>query len=103
MNKIVLALTLSFCFSGLCVAGTPVVNARQENQDARIDQGVASGELTAREAARLNAEQAHVQRVENRAKADGIVTARERARLEREQNQASRRIYRNKHDRQDRN
>lgn len=88
--------------AGLAQAGTPVVDQRQANQDARIDQGVASGELTAREARRLRAEQRHIQRVEHRAKADGVVTAGERAHLQHEQNQADRRIRRNKHDAQDR-
>lgn len=105
MHKILLALaaTLALTATPLARTGTPVVDNRQDRQDARIDQGVASGELTARENRRLRAEQRHIQRVENRAKADGVVTARERAHLQQEQNQANRRIRRNKHDAQDRN
>lgn len=80
---------------------TPVVDQRQENQEDRIEQGQASGELTNREARRLEAGQEHVERMEDRAKADGDVTARERARLERAENRNSRRIYKQKHDRQD--
>ena len=38
--------------------------------------------------------------MENRAKSDGVVTARERARLQHAQNVESKRIYRQKHDRQ---
>ena len=53
-----------------------------------------------REAARLEKGQARVQRMENRAAADGKVTAKERARIERAQDQQSRRIYREKHDKQ---
>lgn len=81
---------------------TPVVDARQDNQEARIDQGVRSGELTAREAARLDAQQDRIERREARAKADGDVTAAERVRLHRAENRASRNIARQKHDRQDR-
>ena len=79
-------------------AGTPLADQRQARQAARIDQGVASGELTVRETRRLRAGQNHIQRVENRVKSDGVVTHRERVHLQHEQNQASRRIYRNKHD-----
>ena len=78
---------------------TPLVDARQENQDARISQGVASGELTAREADRLDARQGHIENVEHRAKADGVVTRRERANLHHKQDRASRAIARQKHDR----
>ena len=60
------------------------------------------GELTRPEARRLRAGQVHLHRAEARAKSDGVVTGRERARLQHEANQQSRRIYRQKHDAQDR-
>jgi hypothetical protein len=81
-------------------AATPKVDARQAKQEARIDQGVASGELNKREAAKLEAQQNRVDRMENRAKADGEVTKKERARLHHAQNEASQDIKRQKHDRQ---
>ena len=80
------------------------VNARERRQEQRIHQGVRSGELTRREAERLQAEQARIRVDEAFARrSGGEFTARERARIEREQNKASRDIYRQKHDRQDRN
>ena len=79
---------------------TPRVEAREAAQDKRIQQGVASGQLTQREAARLQGEQAHIDRAEQKAKADGKVTPQERARLDRMQDHASRDIAREKHDRQ---
>ena len=82
---------------------TPGINRREANQKHRIQQGVHSGELTRRETARLAAEQARIRALERRARADGEVTARERARLQRGLNRSSRHIYRQKHDRQDRN
>jgi len=82
---------------------TPRIDRREANQKHRIQQGVRSGELTRRETARLAAEQARIRAMERRARSDGDVTARERARLQRELNQSSRHIYRQKHDRQDRN
>src|SRR5689334_254935 len=84
-------------------AGTPRYDARQAHQQQRIVNGVKSGELTMRETRRLAAGQVHLNRVERRAKADGVVTAQERARMQHEENQQSRRIYRQKHDGQDRN
>jgi hypothetical protein len=79
---------------------TPRIDARQANQDRRIEQGEKSGALNAKEAARLEKGQARVQKMENRAAADGKVTARERARIEHAQDKQSRRIYREKHDNQ---
>ena len=79
------------------------INARQQREQARIRQGVRSGELTRREAARLEAEQARIRAHEAYARrSGGELTALERARLERQLNRASRDIYRQKHDRQDR-
>lgn len=88
--------------AGAASAGTPRYDARQAHQQQRIGNGLQSGELTAREARRLEAGQVHLNRVERRAKADGVVTAKERAHLQHEANQQSRRIYRQKHDAQDR-
>lgn len=79
---------------------TPRVEQREMNQERRIQQGVDSGQLTQREATRLEAEQGRVERAETKAKADGKVTAKERARLRKMQNNTSRNIARQKNDRQ---
>ncbi len=81
-------------------ADTPVIDQRQANQERRIDQGIASGQLNEREARRLDKRQDHIDNMENRAKADGVVTNRERARIGAAQNRNSRAIAREKHDRQ---
>jgi len=81
-------------------ANTPRVDQRQQNQEQRIEQGVASGTLTNREANRLEHGQQRVDNVEARAKADGVVTRQERVRLHQAQDVQSRRIYAQKHDRQ---
>ena len=81
-------------------ANTPRIDQRQANQEKRIDQGIASGQLTTRETRRLEKEQAHVNMAEDKAKADGSVTAHERTHLTKMQNHASRDIYRQKHDAQ---
>ena len=82
------------------VQSTPRVDQRQANQERRIEQGVKSGSLNQKEAARLEKGQAHVQKMENKAAADGKITQKERARLEHAQNNQSRKIYREKHDKQ---
>ena len=80
------------------------VNSRQSRQTARIRQGVRSGELTRRETGRLAAEQAAIRAQEAfYRRSGGDFTARERARIQRELQQSSQHIYRQKHDRQDRN
>ncbi len=81
---------------------TPRVDHRQAHQDTRIDRGVASGALNARETARLDAEQNRIDRRESRYESDGVLTANERARLNASQARADRNIRRQKHDRQHR-
>ncbi len=81
-------------------ATTPTTDARELSQRARIHEGRKSGELTNREARRLNRQQRHIRRTERRAKADGTVTSQEQNKLNREQNRANRKIRRQKHDAQ---
>lgn len=73
------------------------INARQREQQRRIGQGVQSGQLSAREAARLEREQYRFNREEARLRQGGL-TRRERDRLEDQQDRMSRQIYRQKHD-----
>lgn len=104
MRKLV-ALLIPIAFMAVMQANaqsTPRVDQRQHHQHARIRYGVASGELTRREAAHAVHDQRHIRRAERRIKADGHVTRRERARLHHQQNQASRELRRNKHDAQTR-
>jgi len=102
MNKSIIFAALAVIATAPVLAGTPKLDAREAHQAGRIYNGVASGELTRPEARRLTAGQVHLRRVEARAKSDGVVTGRERAHLQHEANQQSRRIYRQKHDAQDR-
>ena len=81
-------------------SSTPRIDQRQKNQQQRIDQGVKSGELNKKEAARLDKGQARIQKMENKATADGKVTAKERAKIEKAQDRESKRIFREKHDKQ---
>lgn len=79
---------------------TPGVDQREAKQDARIQQGVASGELNAKETYRLEKEQAVINKAEAKAKADGKVTKQERRKLHHMQNRASKDIHAQKHDAQ---
>jgi uncharacterized membrane protein YebE (DUF533 family) len=103
MKKVLLAMSgMTVLMASLAYgqAGTPGIDQRQVNQEQRIDQGIASGQLNQREAARLDRQQNHIDRMENRAKSDGIVTRKERARIGAAQKRTSEHILREKHDRQ---
>jgi hypothetical protein len=94
---------VGFLLSGILVLGLSTVsmagiNYRERREQQRIGQGIRSGELTRREAERLEAQQARIRVDERFARADGHVGPRERARLDRELDRASRDIYRQKHD-----
>ena len=101
INVVTLAAIAAFAIPAIAqTESTRRVDKRQANQERRIESGQASGALNAKEARRLEKGQARVQKMEDRAAADGKVTAKERARLERAQDKQSRRIYREKHDKQ---
>lgn len=74
------------------------VDARQDRQAQRIQQGIRSGALSPYEAARLRAEQARIARMESYARRDGHLSHYERARIAAAQDRASRSIYAEKHD-----
>lgn len=80
----------------------PGVNARQQQQQQRVRQGVRSGELTRRETRNLAEGQRDIRQLERAYKSDGQLTRAERVDLHHEQNQASRDIYKQQHDAQDR-
>ena len=91
----------SLILPGLVAAqSTPRIDQRQENQEKRIDKGVAAGKLNQKEAARLEKGQEHVQKVEDRAMKDGKVTKREKRRIEHTQDVQSKHIARQTHDKQ---
>jgi hypothetical protein len=100
-RKLVIAAALA-AISVPALAGTPVLDARERNQRARIVEGVRSGELTRPETRRLIAGERRLHMHERHAKSDGVVTPAERARLERNADRMSARIYRQKHDPQSR-
>lgn len=99
-RKFALALALSLPVVVFAQTSTPRIDQRDANQEARIQQGANSGSLTQKEATRLERGQQHVDNMETRAAADGKVTGKERRRIEHAEDVQSRKIYREKHDRQ---
>lgn len=80
----------------------PSINKIEHKEQARIRQGIRSGELTRGEAARLEAEQAKIRVEEEFARMDGDLSRKERQHLYKDLHQASRDIYCQKYDKQDR-
>ena len=94
------AAVLSLAFAAPAEAGR--IRNRAERQQQRISGGVASGQLTARETARLERREAGLNRSIHRMRSDGDLTRGERARIEHRQDRISRGIYHQKHDGQTR-
>lgn len=95
------AFLIVFVLSAIAVyAGNtkdPKIRERIEEQQKRIDQGIASGSLTRREADIVQDNLNRIRDSEARMKADGKLTPRERKRLERMLDRNSRMIYKEKH------
>ncbi len=70
---------------------------RETRQQARIYQGVDSGQVTPGEFRYLERQQGRIEAYREHAWSDGRLTPREACRLTREQNRASRHIWRAKH------
>lgn len=75
---------------------------RNVNQQTRIENGIKSGELTNREVATLQKGEARINRKEAAAGKDGHVGAAEQRKIQQAESRESKRIYRQKHDRQQR-
>jgi hypothetical protein len=71
---------------------------RDVRQQQRVEAGLKSGQLTTREAARLEHEEAHIDHVQANALKDGSLSDAEKAHISSMQNRASRDIAAQKHD-----
>src|SRR5574337_36008 len=89
---------LGFLVALPVLAGAGPIAERQERQQDRIAEGIASGSLNPKEATRLEAEQTKIEAEKRAFLRDGKLGPRERAKLRRDQNRASRHIYKEKHD-----
>jgi hypothetical protein len=100
--NIITKLTVIFTLALNTQAMAASINERQDDQQARIKQGVVSGELTKKEGIHLTRQQVQNQRKEARFKSDGNFTKKERAILQRDLTKNSGSIYKQKHDNQTR-
>lgn len=115
MKKIYsICLTLCFIFATTVIVGaqteqptlgtkTPGVNTRQHIQRKRIKHGVRNKSLTKGETVSVLKGQKEIRDEKVDARADGTVTGAERKDIHQSQNQASRKIYRKKHNDRTRN
>jgi hypothetical protein len=103
MKSIYLAVAVVVSVMMAAPAEAARADRRQVKQQARIVQGVKSGELTKVEAVRLEARHLAVQRDIRQARADdGRISPAESARIEHKQDVLNRRIHAQKHDGQSR-
>lgn len=102
MKRIVLTAASILFMTALSIAqtATPAINQTQQTQEKRINQGIKSGEVTRKEATKLEAEQVQIQREKKIARADGKVTPKEKAKIKKKQKVASKKIHHQKHDAQ---
>jgi hypothetical protein len=76
------------------------VAQRKKIQQERVAQGIKSGELNSREAARIEHQETRLNQETREMREDGKLTAAERAKLQKQQNKLSKEIYNQKHDAQ---
>ena len=99
-NKLFSAAVALLLLAASVQAQTPAPRNIQQSERARIRQGVASGELTRSEAARLHAREAGITADKRAARANGVVTPGEHREIRGDERRASRAIYRQKYDAQ---
>ena len=101
MNKVILATITAALLTFSIQADEPEgkIQQRKENQQARIGQGVKSGQLTAGETSRLETRETNVNKEirTDRAADGGKLTGAEKQRVNRQQNRMSKSIYKDKH------
>ncbi len=101
MNTKFLLATAIICAIGINTANAQVRKTAR-HQHTRIKQGVKSGELTKAETINLAKDQKEIRQDVKLAKADGVVTDGEKKEIRQDQRQASRKIFRKKHNKRDR-
>jgi hypothetical protein len=98
MKKTIFVMLIGILILGtVAAAGAGPFTWREAREQARISQGVRSGEITPWEYQRLEREQAAIEAHRQKAWADGTLSPWEAHRLTIEQNRANRHIWRSKH------
>jgi len=99
VKTLILGLAAAASLAAALPAAAQPVGVREHNQTARVEQGVRSGALTSREAARLHAREARLHRYEAqvRYRHGGRLGPHARRVMTRMENRDSHAIYRLKH------
>lgn len=98
IRKSTVAVLLGLAFSSAVFAQTAASEVQRDvNQQQRVEQGLQSGALSTREAARLERGEARIDRMQANAMSDGKLSPAEKARIARAQNVESNKIYAAKH------
>ena len=101
LMRMIFPAVVSIVFAAPVLAQSSATEVQRNiNQQQRIEQGLQSGQLNTREAARLEREESRVEKMEARSLRDGTQSPAEKARIDKAQNRVSRDIYREKHDAQ---
>ncbi len=95
-----LAATFALPVFAQTAGSTQSDTARDVAQQQRIESGLKSGQLSTREAGKLEKGEAHVEKMEANAGRNGSVSAAEQSRITAAQNRESGAIYNQKHDAQ---
>lgn len=98
-SKFIIATAIIFA---LGISITEAQSKPAKTQHARIRQGVRSGELTKAETVNLAHGQREIRQDIRSAKSDGHVSRKERKHIRHEKREESRKIYRKKHNKKDR-
>ena len=87
---------LGFTFTSQAQTKAPRVSKTQLKQQKKIQHGLKSGELTKKEAVKLQQQQRRIYKAKRKAKADGVFTPKEKINLNARQNKARAVIYKKK-------
>ena len=97
MKRMILGVMMGALLTG--TTSYAQIRQRQENQQDRIGEGVENGSLTPKETARLENQQARLNKQIRHDRKDGDgLSPQERRQINHQQNVLSRKIYRAKHD-----
>lgn len=99
MKRLIIAAALAATTLAGALPAAAQVNMRQDNQAARIEQGVRTGQVTRGEANGLARQQGRIARTESRMRMrnGGSLNRQQRRKLAMRQMRASRHIYRARH------
>lgn len=89
------AVVTGLLWSDSALAGE--IKKRQVKQQARISEGIESGELNQNEIRNLEQEQNRIRKFKRKSLSDGKLTVRERVKIDNMQDRAGKHIYGSKH------